>query len=148
MRRYILAVMALVAGCAQQPELPGIEAAIEDSRQAFNRAIPADWNIDNYSDRVVNDYISKGGNGFLATDITGRITSFHLCDGYSNKKCLEFAANEAKGQCENTVALAIVYGFIPSQPTECRVVAFRDKIISREPFVYNSRSYNKNERIF
>lgn len=148
MRLFILLALAFLAGCASNAELNGIDSAIEDSRQAFNRAIPPEWNIDNYSDRVVDDYISRGGNGFLATDITGRITSFHMCDGYSNKKCMEFAANEAKGQCENTVALAIVYGFIPSQPTECKVVVYKNRILTSTPFVYRGKIYSRQEKLF
>lgn len=149
MKRFILLGLIFLAGCASQPPVNNLEAAIEDSRRSFNAAIPADWNIDNYSNRVVDDYISKGGNGFVATDVTGKISSFYLIkQNKPTENDIQFASNEAKGQCENTVALAVVYGFIPNQPTECRVVMYKNKIISKETFIYNGVEYFRGDTLY
>lgn len=139
-------LLAITAGCAQSPEVDSIAQQVAESKAAFERSIPATWSPNNFPERVILDYKSKGARGVVAMDMSNIITTFELCLRRT-KKCLNEAAKEAVANCENTVHLGLRFDILKDITPKCRVVIVNDRFVDRSNITINGVDYKKNDKI-
>lgn len=146
MRYMILTVFAVVAGCAQSPEVDTITQQVAESKAAFEQSIPDTWSPDNFPVRVISDYKSKGARGVVAMDMSNTITTFEIC-ARRTKKCFDEAAKEAVANCENTVYLGLRYDILKNITPKCRVVVVNDRFVHRGKIIINGVEYKNSDKI-
>lgn len=146
MRRiHLIGICLITFGCSTTNEEELIANQIAQSKEAFNRAIPADWSPENYAVRVIQDYRSNGSTGVVAMDSTNTIVTFEICEK-NDKKCYRDKTEEVIANCKNTVALGNNFDILNNIPVDCRLIIVNNKIVDNG-VILEGITYSKGDNI-
>lgn len=146
MRPWFACMYMLALSACATTDTDELDRKINESRIAFEQAIPVDWTPENFPVRVISDYKSKGSQGIVAMDNSNVITTFELCDRRT-RKCYDEAAVEAVANCENTVHLGLMFDIFGDKVPECRVVIVNDRFVHVGNLTINGVEYVKGDKI-